>query len=168
MAIHSGSPCSILWTWSFSRGQFPPLREPLFYLLGVVFHHPDPVCSYSTRNWLLFWLTPDNLSYSSWLLWNSYSLFFSVILALVGGEVNACSPATGLNYKSRWDFDWIREGWGCNRPCRGRAAASLGPESVLFFFALQVNFVLFIGIIVILVQKLQSPDMGGNESSIYL
>uniref|UniRef100_I3MKP0 Pituitary adenylate cyclase-activating polypeptide type I receptor n=1 Tax=Ictidomys tridecemlineatus TaxID=43179 RepID=I3MKP0_ICTTR len=31
-----------------------------------------------------------------------------------------------------------------------------------------VNFVLFIGIIVILVQKLQSPDMGGNESSIYL
>uniref|UniRef100_A0A287DDQ9 Pituitary adenylate cyclase-activating polypeptide type I receptor n=1 Tax=Ictidomys tridecemlineatus TaxID=43179 RepID=A0A287DDQ9_ICTTR len=30
-----------------------------------------------------------------------------------------------------------------------------------------VNFVLFIGIIVILVQKLQSPDMGGNESSIY-
>uniref|UniRef100_A0A8D3CL36 Adenylate cyclase activating polypeptide 1b (pituitary) receptor type I n=1 Tax=Scophthalmus maximus TaxID=52904 RepID=A0A8D3CL36_SCOMX len=31
-----------------------------------------------------------------------------------------------------------------------------------------VNFVLFIGIIVILVQKLQSPDIGGNESSIYL
>lgn len=40
--------------------------------------------------------------------------------------------------------------------------------SIYFFFALQVNFVLFIGIIVILVQKLQSPDMGGNESSIYL
>lgn len=33
---------------------------------------------------------------------------------------------------------------------------------------LQINFVLFIGIIVILVQKLQSPDIGGNESSIYL
>ncbi|KAK4827920.1 hypothetical protein QYF61_022368 [Mycteria americana] len=32
----------------------------------------------------------------------------------------------------------------------------------------QINFVLFIGIIVILVQKLQSPDIGGNESSIYL
>ncbi|MEQ2161734.1 hypothetical protein GOODEAATRI_012562, partial [Goodea atripinnis] len=31
-----------------------------------------------------------------------------------------------------------------------------------------INFVLFIGIIVILVQKLQSPDIGGNESSIYL
>lgn len=39
---------------------------------------------------------------------------------------------------------------------------------IWFFFASQVNFVLFIGIIVILVQKLQSPDMGGNESSIYL
>nr|XP_003407040.2 pituitary adenylate cyclase-activating polypeptide type I receptor isoform X2 [Loxodonta africana] len=34
--------------------------------------------------------------------------------------------------------------------------------------SIMVNFVLFIGIIVILVQKLQSPDMGGNESSIYL
>uniref|UniRef100_A0A2I3HLC6 Pituitary adenylate cyclase-activating polypeptide type I receptor n=1 Tax=Nomascus leucogenys TaxID=61853 RepID=A0A2I3HLC6_NOMLE len=33
--------------------------------------------------------------------------------------------------------------------------------------SIMVNFVLFIGIIVILVQKLQSPDMGGNESSIY-
>lgn len=33
---------------------------------------------------------------------------------------------------------------------------------------LQINFVLFIGIIIILVQKLQSPDIGGNESSIYL
>ncbi len=32
----------------------------------------------------------------------------------------------------------------------------------------QINFVLFIGIIIILVQKLQSPDIGGNESSIYL
>ncbi|KAG9327922.1 hypothetical protein JZ751_017279, partial [Albula glossodonta] len=30
-----------------------------------------------------------------------------------------------------------------------------------------INFVLFIGIIIILVQKLQSPDIGGNESSIY-
>lgn len=95
-------------------------------------------------------------------------MVFSVILALVSGEANACSPATILNYKSRWDFEWIGEGWGCNRPCSGRAVESLGPESVLFFFALQVNFVLFIGIIVILVQKLQSPDMGGNESSIYL
>lgn len=36
------------------------------------------------------------------------------------------------------------------------------------FGFLQINFVLFIGIIVILVQKLQSPDIGGNESSIYL
>ncbi|XP_017902607.1 PREDICTED: pituitary adenylate cyclase-activating polypeptide type I receptor isoform X3 [Capra hircus] len=34
--------------------------------------------------------------------------------------------------------------------------------------SIMVNFVLFVGIIVILVQKLQSPDMGGNESSIYL
>ncbi|KAJ3598842.1 hypothetical protein NHX12_032806 [Muraenolepis orangiensis] len=34
--------------------------------------------------------------------------------------------------------------------------------------SIMVNFVLFIGIIVILVQKLQSPDIGGNESSIYL
>ncbi|XP_040593235.1 pituitary adenylate cyclase-activating polypeptide type I receptor isoform X6 [Mesocricetus auratus] len=33
--------------------------------------------------------------------------------------------------------------------------------------SIMVNFVLFIGIIIILVQKLQSPDMGGNESSIY-
>lgn len=35
-------------------------------------------------------------------------------------------------------------------------------------FCPQINFVLFIGIIIILVQKLQSPDIGGNESSIYL
>uniref|UniRef100_A0A5F9DTQ6 Pituitary adenylate cyclase-activating polypeptide type I receptor n=1 Tax=Oryctolagus cuniculus TaxID=9986 RepID=A0A5F9DTQ6_RABIT len=34
--------------------------------------------------------------------------------------------------------------------------------------SIMVNFVLFIGIIIILVQKLQSPDTGGNESSIYL
>ncbi|XP_066094964.1 pituitary adenylate cyclase-activating polypeptide type I receptor isoform X2 [Saccopteryx bilineata] len=34
--------------------------------------------------------------------------------------------------------------------------------------SIMVNFGLFVGIIVILVQKLQSPDMGGNESSIYL
>uniref|UniRef100_A0A8C6NP27 ADCYAP receptor type I n=1 Tax=Nothobranchius furzeri TaxID=105023 RepID=A0A8C6NP27_NOTFU len=34
--------------------------------------------------------------------------------------------------------------------------------------SIMVNFVLFVGIIVILVQKLQSPDIGGNESSIYL
>uniref|UniRef100_A0A8B9MVJ2 ADCYAP receptor type I n=1 Tax=Accipiter nisus TaxID=211598 RepID=A0A8B9MVJ2_9AVES len=34
--------------------------------------------------------------------------------------------------------------------------------------SIMINFVLFIGIIVILVQKLQSPDIGGNESSIYL
>lgn len=40
-------------------------------------------------------------------------------------------------------------------------------NSVIVGF-LQINFVLFIGIIVILVQKLQSPDIGGNESSIYL
>lgn len=40
--------------------------------------------------------------------------------------------------------------------------------NVFFFFSLQINFVLFIGIIIILVQKLQSPDIGGNESSIYL
>ncbi|XP_078279794.1 pituitary adenylate cyclase-activating polypeptide type I receptor-like isoform X2 [Rhinoraja longicauda] len=33
--------------------------------------------------------------------------------------------------------------------------------------SIMVNFILFIGIIFILVQKLQSPDMGGNESSIY-
>ncbi|XP_061883950.1 pituitary adenylate cyclase-activating polypeptide type I receptor [Entelurus aequoreus] len=33
---------------------------------------------------------------------------------------------------------------------------------------IMINFVLFVGIIVILVQKLQSPDIGGNESSIYL
>lgn len=38
----------------------------------------------------------------------------------------------------------------------------------VFLFFLQINFVLFIGIIIILVQKLQSPDIGGNESSIYL
>uniref|UniRef100_A0A8C5DWH3 Pituitary adenylate cyclase-activating polypeptide type I receptor-like n=1 Tax=Gouania willdenowi TaxID=441366 RepID=A0A8C5DWH3_GOUWI len=31
--------------------------------------------------------------------------------------------------------------------------------------SIMVNFVLFIGIIVILVQKLQSPDIGGNEST---
>lgn len=35
-------------------------------------------------------------------------------------------------------------------------------------FCPQINFILFIGIIIILVQKLQSPDIGGNESSIYL
>uniref|UniRef100_A0A1A7XVC3 Adenylate cyclase activating polypeptide 1 (Pituitary) receptor type I n=1 Tax=Iconisemion striatum TaxID=60296 RepID=A0A1A7XVC3_9TELE len=34
--------------------------------------------------------------------------------------------------------------------------------------SIMINFVLFVGIIVILVQKLQSPDIGGNESSIYL
>ncbi|XP_048866404.1 pituitary adenylate cyclase-activating polypeptide type I receptor isoform X1 [Brienomyrus brachyistius] len=34
--------------------------------------------------------------------------------------------------------------------------------------SIMINFVLFIGIIIILVQKLQSPDIGGNESSIYL
>ncbi|XP_028260061.1 pituitary adenylate cyclase-activating polypeptide type I receptor-like isoform X1 [Parambassis ranga] len=34
--------------------------------------------------------------------------------------------------------------------------------------SIMVNFVLFIGIIIILVQKLQSPDIGGKESSIYL
>uniref|UniRef100_A0AAY4CIQ2 Adenylate cyclase activating polypeptide 1a (pituitary) receptor type I n=1 Tax=Denticeps clupeoides TaxID=299321 RepID=A0AAY4CIQ2_9TELE len=34
--------------------------------------------------------------------------------------------------------------------------------------SIMANFVLFIGIIIILVQKLQSPDVGGNESSIYL
>ncbi|XP_008145753.2 pituitary adenylate cyclase-activating polypeptide type I receptor isoform X3 [Eptesicus fuscus] len=34
--------------------------------------------------------------------------------------------------------------------------------------SIMVNFGLFVGIIFILVQKLQSPDMGGNESSIYL
>uniref|UniRef100_A0A673L227 Pituitary adenylate cyclase-activating polypeptide type I receptor-like n=1 Tax=Sinocyclocheilus rhinocerous TaxID=307959 RepID=A0A673L227_9TELE len=34
--------------------------------------------------------------------------------------------------------------------------------------SIMINFVLFIGIIIILVQKLQSPNIGGNESSIYL
>ncbi|XP_077160896.1 pituitary adenylate cyclase-activating polypeptide type I receptor isoform X6 [Paroedura picta] len=34
--------------------------------------------------------------------------------------------------------------------------------------SIMINFLLFIGIIIILVQKLQSPDIGGNESSIYL
>ncbi|XP_063780404.1 pituitary adenylate cyclase-activating polypeptide type I receptor isoform X2 [Pseudophryne corroboree] len=34
--------------------------------------------------------------------------------------------------------------------------------------SIMINFVLFVGIIIILVQKLQSPDIGGNESSIYL
>ncbi|XP_036309704.1 pituitary adenylate cyclase-activating polypeptide type I receptor isoform X3 [Pipistrellus kuhlii] len=34
--------------------------------------------------------------------------------------------------------------------------------------SIMVNFGLFVGIIFILVQKLQSPDTGGNESSIYL
>lgn len=38
----------------------------------------------------------------------------------------------------------------------------------LLVFAPQVNFGLFVGIIIILVQKLQSPDTGGNESSVYL
>ncbi|XP_053116546.1 pituitary adenylate cyclase-activating polypeptide type I receptor isoform X2 [Hemicordylus capensis] len=33
--------------------------------------------------------------------------------------------------------------------------------------SIMINFLLFIGIIIILVQKLQSPDIGGNESSIY-
>ncbi|XP_043922012.1 pituitary adenylate cyclase-activating polypeptide type I receptor-like isoform X3 [Protopterus annectens] len=33
--------------------------------------------------------------------------------------------------------------------------------------SIMINFILFIGIIIILVQKLQSPDIGGNESSIY-
>uniref|UniRef100_A0A3Q1H4V4 Adenylate cyclase activating polypeptide 1a (pituitary) receptor type I n=1 Tax=Anabas testudineus TaxID=64144 RepID=A0A3Q1H4V4_ANATE len=32
--------------------------------------------------------------------------------------------------------------------------------------SIMINFVLFIGIIIILVQKLQSPDIGGNESNI--
>lgn len=39
---------------------------------------------------------------------------------------------------------------------------------VFFLVFFKINFVLFVGIIVILVQKLQSPDIGGNESSIYL
>ncbi|XP_008110430.1 pituitary adenylate cyclase-activating polypeptide type I receptor isoform X8 [Anolis carolinensis] len=34
--------------------------------------------------------------------------------------------------------------------------------------SIMINFLLFVGIIIILVQKLQSPDIGGNESSIYL
>ncbi|KAG7253685.1 hypothetical protein CRUP_019210 [Coryphaenoides rupestris] len=34
--------------------------------------------------------------------------------------------------------------------------------------SIMINFILFVGIIIILVQKLQSPDIGGNESSIYL
>ncbi|XP_036086349.1 pituitary adenylate cyclase-activating polypeptide type I receptor isoform X4 [Rousettus aegyptiacus] len=34
--------------------------------------------------------------------------------------------------------------------------------------SIMVNFGLFVGIIIILVQKLQSPDTGGNESSVYL
>uniref|UniRef100_A0A8C9W327 ADCYAP receptor type I n=1 Tax=Scleropages formosus TaxID=113540 RepID=A0A8C9W327_SCLFO len=33
--------------------------------------------------------------------------------------------------------------------------------------SIMINMVLFIGIIIILVQKLQSPDVGGNESSIF-
>ncbi|XP_006912105.1 pituitary adenylate cyclase-activating polypeptide type I receptor isoform X7 [Pteropus alecto] len=33
--------------------------------------------------------------------------------------------------------------------------------------SIMVNFGLFVGIIIILVQKLQSPDTGGNESSVY-
>ncbi|XP_060638640.2 pituitary adenylate cyclase-activating polypeptide type I receptor isoform X2 [Anolis sagrei] len=33
--------------------------------------------------------------------------------------------------------------------------------------SIMINFMLFVGIIIILVQKLQSPDIGGNESSIY-
>ncbi|XP_062979119.1 pituitary adenylate cyclase-activating polypeptide type I receptor-like isoform X4 [Elgaria multicarinata webbii] len=33
--------------------------------------------------------------------------------------------------------------------------------------SIMINFLLFVGIIIILVQKLQSPDIGGNESSIY-
>lgn len=33
-------PIPLLWTWSFSRGQFPPLQEPLLSLFGIAFHHP--------------------------------------------------------------------------------------------------------------------------------
>ncbi|KAG3278095.1 ADCYAP receptor type I [Ictidomys tridecemlineatus] len=51
-------------------------------------------------------------------------------------------------------------GWGRSLAGPGRTRASQSRVTL-------VNFVLFIGIIVILVQKLQSPDMGGNESSIY-
>ncbi|ETE64927.1 Pituitary adenylate cyclase-activating polypeptide type I receptor, partial [Ophiophagus hannah] len=42
------------------------------------------------------------------------------------------------------------------------------PFLFLFSPTSKINFLLFVGIIIILVQKLQSPDIGGNESSIYL
>ncbi|OXB66918.1 hypothetical protein ASZ78_017046 [Callipepla squamata] len=40
-------------------------------------------------------------------------------------------------------------------------------KSPLYLFSLQVNFILFISIIRILLQKLRSPDVGGNDQSQY-
>lgn len=67
-------------------------------------------------------------------------------------------------------LDGAGEAVGGAQPMRRQAHGESLPRttSLCLSFAPQVNFVLFIGIIVILVQKLQSPDMGGNESSIYL
>ncbi|NXC17903.1 VIPR2 protein, partial [Corythaeola cristata] len=42
-----------------------------------------------------------------------------------------------------------------------------GQKSPLYLFSLQVNFILFISIIRILLQKLRSPDVGGNDQSQY-
>lgn len=85
--------------------------------------------------------------------------------------MNTCAHITVLDYESRWDPDWMGEG-----SVGGTAAqAEAGVWKVfahghchLLVFAPQVNFGLFVGIIIILVQKLQSPDTGGNESSVYL
>lgn len=40
-------------------------------------------------------------------------------------------------------------------------------KSPVYLFSLQVNFILFISIIRILLQKLRSPDVGGNDQSQY-
>ena len=97
--------------------------------------------------------------------------FFFFCLFCHCDPMNTCSPGAILDYESRWDLDHMREG-----PAGGLMADAGAGEwkclpriiSICFFLAPQVNFGLFVGIIFILVQKLQSPDMGGNESSIYL
>lgn len=101
---------------------------------------------------------------------------------------NSFARALRLSLKCRcWDMNdnaaiwWVIKGpvlasimvWRYRDVCVCDCAISLfhciliSFNSVIVVF-LQINFVLFIGIIVILVQKLQSPDIGGNESSIYL
>ena len=55
-----------------------------------------------------------------------------------GWGVNECSHAAILDYKPRWDLDWMGGGpcWGNNRQCRGRDVESLCSESFSSVFSL--------------------------------